>query len=120
VPNSSRTEMQRRIGDIIHEYEAQGFHRAGTEVDQISGDRLVGRVREIGLEPIRVKLVFKPGQSIDASLIANGRRLGTACIVDGGFGTAASRSPRDLNSDAPYWSSQSPPKHRVAAEFCIG
>jgi hypothetical protein len=51
VPNSSRTEMQRRIGDVIHSYEEQGFHRTGTAVDQISGDWLIGQVREIGLEP---------------------------------------------------------------------
>ena len=52
VPNSLGTQTQRRIGDVIHGYEEQGFHRTGTAVDQISGDWLMRQVREIGLEPM--------------------------------------------------------------------
>ena len=48
-----RSDVRRRIGDFIHRYEEQGFHRTGTEVDQISGEDLANHVRDIGLEPMR-------------------------------------------------------------------
>ena len=41
---AERSDVQRRIGAIIHEYEEQGFHRTGTTVDQISGDWLASEV----------------------------------------------------------------------------
>jgi hypothetical protein len=102
VPNAAATEIQRRIGDIIHEYEDQGFHRAGTEVDQVSGDWLVGRVREIGLEPIREEWPLNRVDPIDGSIIVNGRKIGGLPLFDGGFTTSAGIRGRlgDLNSDA--------------------
>ena len=48
-----RSDVQRRIADFIHRYEEQGFHRTGTEVDQISGEDLANHVCDIGLEPHR-------------------------------------------------------------------
>lgn len=60
APNSSSTEMQRRIGDVIHSYEEQGFHRTGTAVDQVSGDWLIDQVRKIGLEPMREDWSLSP------------------------------------------------------------
>ena len=41
---AQQSEVQRRIGDVIHRYEEQGFHRTGTQVDQISGESLGNRM----------------------------------------------------------------------------
>jgi hypothetical protein len=111
VPNSSGTEMQRRIGDVIHSYEEQGFHRTGTAVDQISGDWLVGQVREIGLEPMREEWSLSRVDPIDASLIANGRKVEGLPLFDGGFTASAGIHGRlgNLNSDAPIGLTEIPP-----------
>jgi hypothetical protein len=102
VPAAAGTEMQRRIGDIIHEYEEQGFHRTGTEVDQISGDWLAGRVREIGLAPMREEWPLSRVDPIDASMIVNGRKIEGLPLFDGGFTTSAGFRGHlgNLNSDA--------------------
>jgi hypothetical protein len=101
APAAAGTEMQRRIGDIIHEYGEQGFHRTGTEVDQISGDWLAGRVREIGLEPMREEWPLSRVDPIDASIIVNGRKIEGLPLFDGGFTTSAGIRGRlgNLNSD---------------------
>jgi len=75
VPSSSGMEMQRRIGNVIHGYEEQGFHRTGTTVDQISGDWLMGQVRDIGLDPMGENFSLSRIDPINASLILNGRKI---------------------------------------------
>jgi hypothetical protein len=96
------SEVQPRIGDIIHEYEEQGFHRTGTEVDQISGDWLAGRVREIGLEPMREEWLLSRVDPIDSSMLVNNRKIEGLPMFDGGFATSAGVRGRlgNLNSDA--------------------
>jgi len=102
VPTSSGTQMQRRIGGIIHGYEEQGFHRTGTTVDQISGDWLMGQVREIGLEPMRENFSISRIDPIGASLTVKGRTIEGLPLFDGGFTASAGIRGHlgDLNSDA--------------------
>jgi hypothetical protein len=111
APNSSGAEMQRRIGDVIRSYEEQGFHRTGTAVDQISGNWLIGQVREIGLEPMREEWLLSRVDPIDASLIANGRKVAGLPLFDGGFTGSAGIHGRlgNLNSDTPIGLTEIPP-----------
>jgi hypothetical protein len=119
VPNSSGTEMQRRIRDIIHGYEEQGFHRTGTAVDEISADWLTGQVREIGLEPIREEWSLSRVDPIDASLIVNGRKIEGLPLFDGGFTTSAGIHGRlgNLNSLAPIGLTEAEPNAAAAGEL---
>jgi hypothetical protein len=81
--------MQRRIGDVIHGYEEQGFHRTGTAVDQISGDWLANEVREIGLAPMREEFSLSRVDPVSASIVVNGRKVEGLPFFDGGFTTSA-------------------------------
>ena len=51
APESGPNESQRRIAKVIGEYEAQGFHRTATAVDEESGRWLADQVRLAGLPP---------------------------------------------------------------------
>jgi hypothetical protein len=106
-----RSDVQRRIGDFIHRYEEQGFHRTGTEVDQISGEDLANHVRDIGLEPMREEFSISRVDPIDASLVVNGRKIEGLPLFDGGFTISAGIRGRlgDLNSDAPIGLTQNVP-----------
>jgi hypothetical protein len=99
---AQQSDVQQRIADIIHEYEEQGFHRTGTKVDQISGDWLAGRVREIGLEPMREEWPLSRVDPIEASVVVNGRKIEGLPLFDGGFTTSAGIDGRlgSLNSNA--------------------
>ena len=45
------SEQERRIARVIEEYDLQGWHRSGTEVDGASARWLADRVAGCGLEP---------------------------------------------------------------------
>lgn len=45
-------EMKERIAAIIREYDAQGVHRTGTDVDDRSAAWLADRIRSLGVEPV--------------------------------------------------------------------
>jgi hypothetical protein len=81
--------VQRRIGQVIHGYEEQGFHRTGTAVDQISGDWLANAVREIGLAPMREEFSLSRVDPVSASLVVNDRKVEGLPFFDGGFTTSA-------------------------------
>ncbi len=48
---ASTVALTRRISKLIEEYDAQGHHRTGTDVDRRSGEWLAEEVRGLGLEP---------------------------------------------------------------------
>lgn len=52
VVASEAMTMKERISAIIREYDAQGIHRTGTDVDDESAKWLADRIREIGVDPI--------------------------------------------------------------------
>jgi hypothetical protein len=103
--------VQRRIASVIRTYEAQGFHRTGTALDQISGDWLANEVRRVGFEPMREEFSLSRVDPIDASLLVNDRRIEGLPFFDGGFtgpaGIAGLLGP--LNSDAPIGLAEIPP-----------
>ena len=108
---AGQSDVQRRIGAVIHDYEEQGFHRTGTDVDRKSGDWLIDQVREIGLEPVREEFSLSRVDPVDASLIVNGRKVEGLPFFDGGFTTSAGIRGRlgDLNSDAPIGLTETAP-----------
>src|SRR5262245_54655137 len=106
-----RSEVQRRIGTVIHDYEEQGFHRTGTTVDQISGDWLAGEVRKIGLEPMREEFSLNRVDPVSASLVVNGRKIEGLPFFDGGFTSSVGigGSLGNLNTDASFGLTEIPP-----------
>ena len=100
---AQQSEVQRRVGYVIRRYEEEGFHRTGTQVDQISGEGLGNIVRGIGLEPMREEFLLSRVDPIDASMVANGRKIEGLPLFDGGFTNSAGIRGRvgDLSSDAP-------------------
>lgn len=81
--------MQQRIGAVIRAYEAQGFHRTGTDVDRISGDWLADAVRQIGLEPALEEFSLSRVDPAGASLAVNGRSIEGLPLFDGTFTSPA-------------------------------
>ena len=77
--------MRQRIGALIRAYEAQGFHRTGTDVDRLSGEWLANEVREIGLEPALEEFSLSRVDPVDANLMVDGRRIDGLPLFDGGF-----------------------------------
>jgi hypothetical protein len=112
--------VQRRIGSVIRTYEAQGFHRTGTAVDQISGDWLADEVRRIGLEPMREEFSLSRVDPVDASLVVNDLRIEGLPFFDGAFtgpaGIAGLLGP--LDSDASIGLVEIPPN--AAATGALG
>jgi hypothetical protein len=95
--------VQHRIGSLIRAYEAQGFHRTGTVVDERSGDWLANEVRQIGLDPVREEFSLSRVDPVSASLVVNGRSIAGLPLFDGAFTGPAGIAGRlgPLNSDAP-------------------
>ena len=81
--------MQQRIGAVIRAYEAQGFHRTGTDVDRLSGEWLANEVRQIGLEPALEEFSLSRVDPVDASLAVNGRKIEGLPLFDGAFTSPA-------------------------------
>jgi hypothetical protein len=108
---ADRSEGQRRIGDVIHDYEEQGFHRTGTAVDQISGNWLANEVREIGLAPMREEFSLSRVDPVSASLVVNGRKVEGLPFFDGGFTTSVGIRGRlgNLSSEASIGLTEIPP-----------
>lgn len=82
---AERTDVQRRIAQIIRAYEEQGIHRTATEVDRISGEWLAGEVRQAGLKPELENFTIRRVDPIAASFSANGRQIEGVPLFDGGF-----------------------------------
>jgi hypothetical protein len=73
-----------RASGIVREYDAQGNHRTGTEVDSASAKWLAERVRQLGIE---VQLESFPLDRVDpgdAWIESAGRRIGGVPLFDAG------------------------------------
>src|SRR5262249_24251588 len=47
----SSDALEQRVARVIQAYDAQGNHRTGTEVDNLSAQWLPGQVRQLGVKP---------------------------------------------------------------------
>ncbi|HYL39037.1 MAG TPA: M28 family peptidase [Bryobacteraceae bacterium] len=83
--STEHSDEQRRIAQVIRDYEQQGIHRTATETDLNSGDWLMGEVRKAGLNPARENFTISRVDPVTASLAVNGRRIEGVPLFDGGF-----------------------------------
>ena len=79
------SEQERRIARVIKEYDLQGWHRSGTEVDGASARWLADRVAGCGLEPTLESFPFDRLDPGLASVETGGRRAAGVPLFDGGL-----------------------------------
>jgi len=76
------TETEQRVSDIIREYDAQGWHRTGTEIDHESAHWLVGRAEQLGVEATLESLPLQRVEPGDSFVEVDGRRIGGMPLFD--------------------------------------
>jgi hypothetical protein len=103
-------------GQLIHSFEEQGSHRTGTEIDNVSGDWLMDRVRRIGLPPSREPFTLSRIDPIAATLTIGDRRIEGVPQFDAAFTDAQGIRGRlgPLNSDAPIGITEAAPNTAAA------
>lgn len=74
-----------RVSQIIREYDEQGWHRTGTDVDYRSAEWLAGRVRDLGVEVELEPFTFEQVIPNDAYVEIDGRRIEGLPLFDGSF-----------------------------------
>lgn len=82
---ASEAGMTQRIGDIIREYDAQGIHRTGTDVDNLSANWLADRVRTLGVTPELDSLAFRRVSVLEARLTLGDEHIPGVPFYDAGF-----------------------------------
>ena len=99
---AAQAETEERIATVVREYEAQGFHRTGTPVDQSSAQWLADQVKRAGLSSALETFSLKRVDPIVSRLQIADRHLEGLPLFDGAFTTPAGISGRlgPLNSDA--------------------
>ncbi len=107
----SRAPTETRIAKLIREYEEQGFHRTGTEVDRASGEWLMAQVRAAGLDPSREMFSLSRVDPVAGSMAGSGERIDGLPLFDGGFTDAAGVRGKlgALGSDAEIGLAESAP-----------
>jgi hypothetical protein len=92
-----------RIGRVIRDYELQGFHRTGTEVDRRSGEWLFDQVRAIGPPPQRESFTLQRIDPLTSRLVVDGRQIDGLPLFDCGFtdarGMSGTLGPVDSDAD---------------------
>lgn len=83
--SAAQDESAARIAAVIAEYEAQGFHRTATRVDQASGEWLAAQVERIGLKPALEPFNISRVDPVVSSIEGGGRRIVGLPLYDGGF-----------------------------------
>jgi len=100
---AARRESEQRIARIIRDYEQQGIHRTGTEVDRISADWLAAEVGKCGLTPALESFSISRVDPVAAFISAETRRIEGVplfdCAATDGRGVTGRLGP--LTGDAP-------------------
>lgn len=78
-------DLAQRAEAIIREYEEQGWHRTGTDVDLRSAEWLAALVREAGLEPELAPIDLDRIEIFDSHLDVDGRRIEGVPLFDGAY-----------------------------------
>jgi hypothetical protein len=81
--------LVQRVAGVIREYEAQGFHRTGTTVDNVSAEWLVAHVRRAGLHASLEPFALDRVDPVTCTLTIGERRIDGLPLFDGGFTSAA-------------------------------
>lgn len=114
--NAAQRELERRIGRLISEYERQGFHWTGSEVDRRSADWLYEEVRRIGLVPARESFALSRVDPVGTGLICRDRRIEGLPLFDGAFTDAEGISGRlgPVGSESDIGLVEAPPNTAAA------
>ena len=79
------TTQSERVSRVIQEYDAQGWHRSGTEVDHSSAHWLAEQVKACGLDPELDRFEFSRVDPELAYVEIEGQRVEGVPLFDGGF-----------------------------------
>ncbi len=82
-------DVVQRIANVIREYEAQGFHRTGTSVDNASGDWLAEEVGRAGVRATLEPFALDRVDPVTCTLSIGDRRIEGLPLFDGAFTSAA-------------------------------
>ena len=107
LATAAESEQQRRIGRIIREYDAQGWHRTGSETDNSSAEWLAGLMRLSGLQPVMLEPFALSRIEPQAAYIEiDGRRISGLPLFDGAFtgpeGLYGHLGPLDSNAEITF------------------
>ena len=93
---------EQRVARVIQAYDAQGYHRTGTEVDNASAEWLAGQVRQLGVKPSLEPFALSRVDPQLAYVRIADRRIDGFPMFDAGFTTADGVTGRlgPLGSDA--------------------
>ena len=81
----SSDTFEQRIAAVIQDYDAQGNHRTGTEVDSASAHWLASRLRYLGMEPSLEPFTLSRIDPQSCYLRVAGRRIDSLPLFDAGF-----------------------------------
>ena len=74
--------IEDRISEIIGEYDLQGWHRTGSEVDTASAHWLAGRAEQLGVEAALESLPLQRVDPDDSYIEVDGRRIDGMPLFD--------------------------------------
>jgi hypothetical protein len=80
--------LEQRVARVIEAYDAQGYHRTGTEFDNASAQWLAGQVRQLGLKPSLEPFTLNRVDPQLAYVHIADRRIDGVPMFDAGFTTA--------------------------------
>jgi hypothetical protein len=91
-----------RVASVIHDYDGQGNHRTGTQVDNASAEWLASQVRQLGVKPAFEPFSLDRIDPQSCYLRIAGRRIEGVPVFDAGFTGAEGVHGRlgPLGSDA--------------------
>jgi len=81
----SSDTFEQRAAAVVQEYDAQGNHRTGTEVDSASAHWLASRLRYLGPEPSLEPFTLSRIDPQSCYLRIAGRRIDSLPLFDAGF-----------------------------------
>jgi hypothetical protein len=77
--------LERRVAGVVREYDAQGNHRTGTDVDHASAKWLAARVRALGVTATLEGFAVERVDPVSCCVRIAGRRIEGVPFFDGGF-----------------------------------
>ncbi|PON12669.1 hypothetical protein C2W62_38415 [Candidatus Entotheonella serta] len=94
--------MKQFISYVLEAYDAQGIHRTGTRVDEVSGEWLAGEIEALGFEPSLDRFLFNRIDIDKAIVRLNAEEWAGTPIFDGTYTTpdGVSGSLGTLGSEA--------------------
>ena len=116
---SRAPDLSQRIARVIEEYDRQGIHRTGSDVDTRSARWLAGAIRRCGLNPSLEPFTVNRVDLKSSYLLVGGRRIEGLPIFDGGFTGAAGAQGRlgQLGSETEIGLVESPPNAEYGTTY---